>query len=87
MAILRDSPWLDNNSKDDMKTLSATELAVLRRFIRDVQSVVETDVEGVTLDLEDGLFACAQILDVVIVPEEDEEDPEFDEHKWSKEDE
>lgn len=55
-----------------MKTLSATELAVLRRFVRDTLEIIENDVEGITLDLEDGALASAQILDIIIPTEYNE---------------
>jgi len=59
-----------------MKALSATELSVLRGFLRDVYEVVENDVEGITLDLEDGLYASAEILGMLLVPEPEEDEIE-----------
>ena len=56
-----------------MKTLSATELSVLRRFVRDVLEVMNYDDTGVTYDLEDGALASAEILNIVAV------DPDMDE--------
>jgi hypothetical protein len=61
-------PWLDDETqKDDMKILSATELSVLRRFIKDVLETINYDDTGVTLDLEDGALASAEILDIVMI--------------------
>ena len=67
-------PWLDSNTRNtDVKTLSATELSVLRRFVRDVLEVMNYDDTGVTYDLEDGALASAEILNIVAV------DPDMDE--------
>jgi hypothetical protein len=64
-----DHPWLDDQTKkDDMKTLSATELAVLRRFIKDVIEVIQCDDTGITYDLDDGAAASAEILGIVYMP-------------------
>ena len=57
-----------------MKNLSATELAVLRQFLRDTYAVMEEDVEGVTFELEDGLLASAEILGIVLAPDSNDDD-------------
>lgn len=75
MGILTDNPWLDETTRsDELKTLSATELSVLRRFLRDAYEIMQSDVEGVTLELEDGLFASAEILGILLVPDVEEDD-------------
>lgn len=65
-----------------MKTLSATELSVLRRFIKDVIEVISYDDTGVTYDLDDGAAASAEILGIIYIPEsriEYENEPEVEE--------
>ena len=75
MGLLKNSPWLDSKTKrDDVKNLSATELAVLRQFLRDTYAVMEEDVEGVTFELEDGLLASAEILGIVLAPDSNDDD-------------
>ena len=66
-------PWLYNERNTDVKTLSATELSVLRRLVRDVLETVRYDDTGVTFDLEDGALASAEILDIIAI------DPDLDE--------
>lgn len=75
MGSLKNSPWLDSKTKrNDVKNLSATELAVLRQFLRDTYAVMEEDVEGVTFELEDGLLASAEILGIVLAPDSNDDD-------------
>lgn len=48
-----------------MKTLGATELASLRRFVREVLTTCEADVEGLFIDVYDSALEAAEILGVV----------------------
>lgn len=64
-----------------MKTLGATELSTLRGFVRDVLNTIRYDDTGATDDLYDPAMNCAQILDIVEAPFED--DDEYDtEEDW-----
>lgn len=45
-----------------MVTLSATELALLRGFVRDVLETCEFDDTGVTADLYDSALTAGEIL-------------------------
>jgi hypothetical protein len=66
-----DKYWFDQSTKkDDMKILSATELSVLRNFVKEVIEVTKYDDTGVTMDLDDGAQAAAEILGIVYVPED-----------------
>ena len=57
-----------------MKTLSATEMAVLRRFIKDVIEVIQYDDTGITYDLDDGAAAAAEILGIIYVSVQEDDD-------------
>lgn len=72
-----------------MKTFGATELAVLRGFVRDVLRTCELDTEGITTDLYDPAMQAAEILGIVAVPfvdEEDEDEDDGDYHRHTYED-
>lgn len=55
-----------------MVMLGATELAHLRRFVKEVLTICEADVEGMVSDLYDPAIQAAEILGVVW--ERDDED-------------
>lgn len=62
-----------------MKTFGATELALLRGFVRDVLNTITYDDTGITDELYDSALQCAEILGIVDVPRLDEDDPDLDE--------
>ena len=71
-----------------MKTFGATELAILRGFVRDVLSTINYDDTGVTDDLYDSALSCAEILGIVDVPRLDDDwAPEDDEPLFPQRDE
>jgi hypothetical protein len=78
------SPYLTGLKGDtDLKTLGATELAILRGFVRDVLETINYDDTGVTDDLYDGALRSAEVLGIIDVPRLDEDDPEIEE-VWRK---
>lgn len=62
-----------------MKTLGATELAILRGFVRDVFRVIEVDDTGTSDDLYDGVMKAAEILGMHEIPFSSYEDEIVDE--------
>ena len=79
MRRITTSPFLITDKKDtNLKTLGATELAILRGFVRDVLTTINYDDTGATDDLYDAALQCAEILGIVDVPMLDEEDPEIE---------
>lgn len=64
-----------------MKQLGATELAVLRGFVRDVLRTCELDDTGTTDDLYDAGLQAAEILGIVEVPFVEDENE--DDNEWS----
>jgi len=62
-----------------VKTFGATELAILRGFVRDVLETINYDDTGVTDDLYDAALRAAEVLGIVDVPRLDDDDPEIEE--------
>lgn len=70
-----------------MKTLGATELSLLRGFIRDVLEICEYDDTGVSNDLYDPAMQCAELLGMVHVPLVDEDmDDDYEDGYYDDED-
>ena len=67
--IIRTSPYylLGNKEEDNLKTYGATELAILRGFVRDVLETITYDDTGVTDDLYDSALRAAEVLGIVDV--------------------
>lgn len=55
------------------KRLTPAELYDLREFVLDVINIINSDVEGVTLDLEEGAKVAAEILGITEVDLEDDD--------------
>lgn len=56
------------------KYLTPAEVYDLREFVLDVLNIIKSDVEGVTLDLEEGAQTAAEILGITDVDIEDNDD-------------
>lgn len=56
-----------------MLNLGASELAILRQFVKDVLQTIEYDDTGVTDELEDPAKTCAEILKMIYTGVDDEE--------------
>jgi hypothetical protein len=65
-------PHLDPNTKaTEMLNLGASELAILRQFVREVLETIELDDTGVTDDLYEGALNASEILGLIyIAPDE-----------------
>ena len=69
MVKLSNSPYYipeGEKEKKKMVALSATELALLRGFVRDTWEIIQSDIEGITLELEVGCLQAAEILGIVL---------------------
>jgi hypothetical protein len=70
--LINNSPYYIGGSK--VVTLSATELALLRGFVRDVLETCDADYDGVTWGLEDQAKVAAEILKMIPPPKVDDDE-------------
>lgn len=61
-----------------MKTLGATELSILRGFVRDVLEICNYDDTDVTVDLYEPALQCAELLGMAVERQFDEDDPDLE---------